>query len=155
VSSFCAAGKSGAPETYPRLAAKAMERRIVTRVWCERDAALLLHCSHATARRFANMHELPTAAHAGFDDVRASRGALLAKKRRGITRFQITESIHVSPPLSRRKKLAPELVWVPFAQLDAITLSGPHRRWVTEILAARNGSSAEGIRSIRRPTRRF
>jgi hypothetical protein len=46
-------------------------------------------------------------------------------------------------------------VWVPFAQLDAITLSGPHRRWVTEILAARNGSSAEGIRSIRRPTRRF
>ncbi len=135
---FCAAAKRGEPEAFPRLAPKEMEQRSITRVWCERDGALLLHRSSASARRFANMHELPLPEHAGLDDARAGRGALLAKKRRGITRFQITESIHAVPAPAARHRLAPELVWVPFAKLDSITLSGPHRRWVGEILASRS-----------------
>jgi A/G-specific adenine glycosylase len=110
-----------------------MEQRSVTRIWCERAGSLLLHRAAADARRFANMHELPLAEHAGLDHARASQGELLAKKRRGITRFQITESIHLTS--APRKKLGAGLVWVPLAQLDAITLSGPHRRWVNEILA--------------------
>ena len=39
----------------------------------ERDGALLLHRAAADARRFANMHELPTAALAGFDDARVMK----------------------------------------------------------------------------------
>jgi A/G-specific adenine glycosylase len=138
---FCAASRRGAPQAYPRLAPKIIEQRAITRVWCERDGLLLLHRSSASARRFASMHELPLPEHAGIDHERASRGKLLAKKRRGITRFQITESIHAAIPPARQKKLGPELVWVPFAQLETITLSGPHRRWVTEILAARNNGA--------------
>ncbi|MGH7946284.1 MAG: A/G-specific adenine glycosylase, partial [Opitutaceae bacterium] len=139
---FCAAGKRGDPEAYPRLTPKLIEQRAVTRIWCERGDSLLLHCSSATARRFASLHELPLPEHAGIDRARASHGRLLATRRRGITRFQITESIHLAPAPSARKKLAPELVWVPFAQLDAITFSGPHRRWVTEILATRQNQTA-------------
>ena len=135
VRAFCAAARQGEPEAFPRLAPKLIEQRTVMRIWCERDGALLLHRAAADARRFANMHELPTPEHAGVDGARVARGELLAKKRRGITRFQITESIHVAPP--PRRKLAPELVWIPFAKLDSVTLSGPHRRWVTEILAQR------------------
>jgi A/G-specific adenine glycosylase len=138
VRGFCAAGKRGDPERYPRLAPKAIEQRTVTRVWCERANALLLHRSSATARRFASMHELPLPEHAGIASASAARGELLAKKRRGITRFQITELIHAASPPSPRKPLRPELVWVPFADLETITLSGPHRRWVTEILARRH-----------------
>jgi A/G-specific adenine glycosylase len=143
---FCAAAKAGQPETYPRLAPKQMEQRTVTRVWCERGGSLLLHCSSASARRFANMHELPLADQAGIDEVRAVRGELLAKKRRGITRFQITESIHAASPPHPRRKLHPELVWVPFTELDRITLSGPHRRWVTEILARPASRSRSSVR---------
>jgi hypothetical protein len=29
-----------------------------------------------------------------------------------------------------------ELIWMPWAELGSITLSGPHRRWVNELLAA-------------------
>jgi A/G-specific adenine glycosylase len=135
---FCAAAKRGEPEAFPQLAPKQMERQTVTRIWCERRGALLLHRAGAGAKRFANMHELPLPEHAGLDQTTALRGDLLAKKRRGITRFQITESIHLaSPP---RAKLGPELVWVAFKALDTITLSGPHRRWVSEILAARRSS---------------
>ena len=139
VREFCAAARSGEPESFPRLAPKKIEQRTVTRVWCERGGALLLHRAAADAKRFANMHELPTPECAGLVPADATRGELLATKRRGITRFQITESIHATP--APRKKLGPELVWVPFAQLDAVTLSGPHRRWVTEILARRAGFS--------------
>jgi A/G-specific adenine glycosylase len=137
VRDFCAAGQRATAESYPRLAPKQMEQREVTRLWCEHQGALLLHRAVATAKRFANMHELPSAESMGVDDARATRGALLAKKRRGITRFQITESIHQAPAAIARRKFNDELVWVPLRELDAITLSGPHRRWVTEILAQR------------------
>ena len=136
VRSFCAAARRGEPEAFPRLAPKKMEQRSVTRVWSERNGALLLRRAPTGAKRFANMHELPTAEEAGLAIATAERGQLLARKRRGITRFQITESIHRVPASGLRKKLQPELVWVPLPQLDTITLSGPHRRWVKAILAA-------------------
>lgn len=132
---FCAAARKGEPEKFPRLAARQMEQLSVTRVWCERRGSLLLHRAAPNARRFANMHELPLAAQAGYEDAAASRGKLLATRRRGITRFQIVESIHVAPPPAR--PLAADMVWVPLSDLNAIILSGPHRRWVTEILAKR------------------
>jgi A/G-specific adenine glycosylase len=133
VRGFCAGSRTGAPENFPCLAAKKMEQRVVTRVWCEYRGALLLHRAAAGARRFANIHELPTPAQAGLDPTLAGRGELLAKKRRGITRFQITESIHAAA--APRGKIPADAVWIPVGDLDTITLSGPHRRWVSEILA--------------------
>ncbi len=146
VRAFCAAARTGDPAAYPRLAAKKIEQRIVTRVWCERDGSLLLHRAATDSKRLADQHELPSAEHLGFTGATAARGPLLAKKKRAITRFQITESIHATP--SPRGKLPPELIWVPLTTLDAITLSGPHRRWITEILAQR--TSAQPPRSISR-----
>jgi len=145
VRTFCAAHRRGNPENYPRLAAKKMEQVAVTRVWIERKGALLLHRSANDARRFANMHELPTAAQVGLTEAKATSGKLLAKKRRGITRYQITESIFraAAPRGKLRASAKPMagrpagLVWVPLTALDTITLSGPHRRWVHEILARR------------------
>ena len=136
VREFCAACRRGDPESYPNLAPRKMEQLAVTRVWCERKGALLLHLGAKGARRFANMHELPTAEQAGLTEAKAAKGKLLAKKRRGITRYQITETIHAAA--APRGKLPPGLVWVPRESLDTITLSGPHRRWVQEILAGKN-----------------
>jgi A/G-specific adenine glycosylase len=135
VRSFCAGSRRGEPERYPRLVAKQIEQRAVFRVWCERGNALLLHRAAETARRFANIHELPLASHIGFDADRAPVADAIAQKRRAITRYQITETIHAAP--APRRKLGSELVWVPLAELDTVTLSGPHRRWIREILAAR------------------
>ena len=133
VREFCAAARRGEPEAFPRLAAKKIEQRAVTRVWCERPGALLLHRAAAGARRFANIHELPTPEQVGLDPAKVTCGELLAKKRRSITRFQITESIYVTP--TPRGKLPAELVWVRLTELESLTLSGPHRRWVAEIAA--------------------
>jgi A/G-specific adenine glycosylase len=80
---------------------------------------------------------LPTAEHVGHDALVFQNADLLAKKKRGITRFAITESIYHVPVsrLSRAAQERPGLVWVTLAELNEVTLSGPHRRWVTELLA--------------------
>jgi A/G-specific adenine glycosylase len=130
---FCAASRRGDAESYPQLAPKIMEQRAVTRVWCVRDKALLLHRGAVGARRLAEMHELPAMEHVGMAQNKFKPAQLIATKRRGITRFQITESIYAvkEPPA----KLAAELRWVPLTELQEVTLSGPHRRWIEEILA--------------------
>jgi A/G-specific adenine glycosylase len=132
VRSFCTAAHRGEPEAYPRLAPKQMEKRAVTRIWCVQDAALLLHRAASNAQRLAEMHELPAAEHVGLTKTLFKSSTLLAVRKRGITRFQITESIHRAPP---PRKLGAGLVWVPLNALDSITLSGPHRRWIAELLA--------------------
>lgn len=133
VRACCIAGQRGDPERYPQLAPKQIEQREVVRVWCQRGGELLLHRAAATSRRLANLHELPMAEHLGLDVAAFSAKAHLARKRRGITRFQITETIYAARP--PRKLASTELTWVKLANLSSITLSGPHRRWVTELLA--------------------
>lgn len=164
VAGFCAGRATGTPEKFPRLKPKVIEQRAVARIWCEHRGRLLLRRGHAQARRLAGLHELPEAADLGITipSLREARkgteaiqldrpGALraprddqtglklLATKRRTITRFAITESIHALPPAAALlKRIAKDsaLEWVPLAQLDRITLSGPHRRWINELIKA-------------------
>jgi A/G-specific adenine glycosylase len=135
---LCAAGRGGDPESYPKLAAKVIEQRAVSRVWCLHQGQLLLHRTAGDSRRLANLHELPAAEHLGLDEsvFTGPHAQLLAKKKRGITRFAITESIYALPAsaLSRAAQQRAGLVWVTLADLDSLTLSGPHRRWVNELL---------------------
>ncbi len=132
VLAFCAAGQGGEPEAYPRLAPKQFEQLQVLRAWCTKNGALLLHRADESARRFAGMHELPTFLQVGLPEKPLGAEKLLAKKKRGITRFQITESIYAAPNPAGPPRDG--LVWVPIADLETVTLSGPHRRWVNELL---------------------
>jgi A/G-specific adenine glycosylase len=132
---LCAAAAAGNPEDYPRLEKKKTERRSVVRVWCERSGSLLLHRNPPGARRLADLHELPTAEQAGIDSVRASRGRLVARKSRAITRYRIIESIHAAR--LPRGRLRTGLVWIRLKDLDSVALSGPHRRWTAEVLSSR------------------
>ena len=133
VAGFCAGRKNGNPEALPRLQPKVVEQRAVARAWCERDGGLLLRRGQAGARRLAGVHELPELADFG---VPPGRGPLVATKKRTITRFQITESIHrVRPTAALLKRIAQNhsLEWVPLADLDRVALSGPHKRWIREL----------------------
>jgi len=135
VAEFCAARTAGAPEKFPRLKPKVIEQKTVARVWCEHRGRLLLRHGHAKAKRLAGLHELPEVSDLG---AKPSANSLLAVKRRAITRFLITESIYsVKPTAALLKRVAKDeaLEWVPLTQLDHVTLSGPHRRWIGERLA--------------------
>ena len=132
VQRFCAGHRTGSPANFPQLAPKKIEKTTVVRAWCRKRDRLLLHRTSGQARRLAHLHELPSAAHLGLAESTVAQGPLLATKRRAITRFQITELIHqVDTPIH---SITDELVWVPLRDLESITLSGPHRRWVKELL---------------------
>lgn len=139
VREFCAACRAGEPEAYPRLAAKVIEAKTVARAWCRRasDGALLLHRTATTARRLAGQHELPAAEHLGVVEPEfvARAGAPLAVKKRGITRFAFTEPIHAWPEARLPRELPAGLVWVTSEEIETVLMSGPHRRWVRELLA--------------------
>ncbi|MDB6115824.1 MAG: yfhQ [Lacunisphaera sp.] len=133
VAKFCVGRRRGEPEKLPRLKPKRTERLFLIRTFCLYRGALLLRRGHAKAKRLAGLHELPEASDLG---VKPTPQTLLAVKRRAITRFQITESIHRVEPtvaLLRRIKRDAALEWVPLELLGQVTLSGPHRRWIAEI----------------------
>ena len=135
VAKFCSARAAGTPEKFPRLKPKVTEQMFVIRTFCLYRGRLLLRRSHAKAKRLAGLHELPEASDLG---VKPAARNLLLTKRRAITRFQITESIYsakLTPALRKRISKSGSLEWVPLKQLDRITLSGPHKRWIRELLA--------------------
>jgi A/G-specific adenine glycosylase len=134
VREFCAAGREGDPESYPKLAKKTTERRSVVRVWCVRDGSVLMHLNPPGAKSLADLHELPTAEQAGMDPARVSERPLVARRSRGITRYRIVESIHSAA--APRGATRPGLVWIPLGDLASISLSGPHRRWTSQILSS-------------------
>lgn len=134
VAEFCAARSSGEPEKLPRLKPKVIEPMFVIRTFCLDRGRLLLHRSHAKAKRLAGLHELPDASALG---VKPPAGELLATKRRAITRFRITEAIYrtkLTPKLRQVIARSDSLVWVPLKLLDRHIFSGPHRRWIHELL---------------------
>ncbi len=139
VLTFCAAARSAEPDAFPKLAPKKIEQVALLRVWCEHDGQLLLHRAHAGARRLAGQHELPRASDLGLNEDDFKKTTPLAIRRRSITRYAITETIF-SAHLSNKQRASaaknPELVWAPLTSLTSLTLSGPHRRWVNEILAS-------------------
>ncbi|MEY4488937.1 MAG: hypothetical protein RIQ79_1445 [Verrucomicrobiota bacterium] len=137
VLNLCAGRRSGEPEAYPRLATKIIESRTVIRAWCRRDSdgAVLLHRTAPSARRLAGQHELPSAEHLGLSPAALEKsGALLKTKKRSITRYAFTEPIHALTAKQVSTPLADGLVWVETNQLESVLMSGPHRRWLRELL---------------------
>ena len=130
---WCEAARRGDPESYPKLAPKQVEKKSVTRVWCLERGRLLLHRVPATSRRLALIHELPTAEEAGLSAVQVASKPVVATARRGITRFQITETIHRVG--ASDITLGENLRWVPIGDLAELPLSGPHKRWIAKLLA--------------------
>lgn len=157
VVTFCVARRTGRAATLPRFAPKVIEQRAVTRIWCLDRGRLLLHRAPGSARRLAGLHELPEAAAVGLAP---GPDSLLVTKRRAITRFAFTESIHAaraSAGLRRAVAQSAALVWVALAELEHVTMSGPHRRWIGELLARTAGAiSPQTMRGLgqKPPSRR-
>ena len=130
---FCLAGQRGDPENYPQIAKKTIEQVTVDRLWIVREDALLLREAPADSKRLAGLMELPKP-----EDLptlpKPRESTLLVTKRRSISNQSIEERIHRSElPENLNLSDYPELRFVPLEDLEKITLSGPHRKWVEEL----------------------
>ena len=129
----CAGLRCGGAGSIPRFAPKRTRHVELSRAWCVRSGRLLLHLHGLGGRSATSFLELPT-----FEQARISRapGRLLAVKRRRIGNTEFTESIHEAEAPGRIPA-ASVLEWVPLERLGEVSLSGPHRRWIGQLLASR------------------
>ena len=129
VAQFCAACRKSSQAIRPRIERKASVQVEIDRAWIVQKRQVLLHRIPEGAGQLAGQYELPeleTVAATG------SEKRLLARKSRSITHRRIKEHIYAT---QFNGATDPSLKWVAFSALEHITLSGPHRRWVNELLA--------------------
>ncbi len=134
VQRFCAGQASGTPEAFPQLVRKATVQRTVHRLWVIDHGKLLLHRRPDDARRLAGLYELPEAE--GLLNCKNLSQPLTVKKR-GIANERIEERIYqakATPSLKKKVEGDKYYAWLDIDALDSVTLTGPHRKWVTELL---------------------
>jgi len=129
----CQSGPTGTAEQYPVLVRAQTKSVTVPRLWLE-DATgrLLLAQRPADARRLPNVWELPEAD--GLADLADAQPWVT--KKRGISQERITEPIYrfaLDESLQEKIQTHPNLRWTTVKDRAALTLSGPHRRWINEL----------------------
>jgi len=135
VRDFCEARRLGLQDNIPVLPSRQIEKVEVRRVWWVHQDQVLISRSGPTSGRLANLCELPR-----VDEIETAAGQAaldrppLLIRKRTITRYAITESIFAVD--GRPATVLPaHLFWAPLAEVETLTFSGPHRRWIRELAA--------------------
>ena len=125
---FCTASQNGRQDELPKIERKATVKVEIDRAWVLQDGKLLLHHIPEHAGQLAGQYELPELA-----SVKATaKPNRIASKSRAITHRRIKEHIYTT-----QVKIGTDesLHWITIEDIDNITLSGPHRRWIRELLS--------------------
>ena len=129
----CKAGKTGDIERYPNLAKKKNSKQKTRRYWIEGKNGLLLCSAAKGSVRLAGIYELPENLPLHLEE-HAHEAKHLATKKRSIGQVDYEEKIFRTEILEDTKDPLPEgYRWVLWADLDVVTLSGPHRKWIKEL----------------------
>lgn len=134
VARFCAGWTAGDPAEIPRIARRATVKRETARAWCLDRGRLLLHRIPDSSHRLAGLHELP---ELSLLKAGPGPGRPMLRRTRSITHHRISETIlEARLDAAARRRVAGDanLVWVPLDEIDSVALSGPHKRWVREIM---------------------
>jgi A/G-specific adenine glycosylase len=133
VINYCKASKEGDAESYPNLAKKKNTKQKVRRFWIESENGLLLYSAAKGSTRLAGIYELPENLPVHLKEL-AREAKHLATKKRTIGQVDYEEEIFRTNTAGAMKNTLPDgYRWVLRADLDDITLSGPHRKWIKEL----------------------
>lgn len=129
----CKGAKTGDFTRYPNLAKKKKSKQKITRYWIESEDGLLLCSAAKGSARLAGIYELPENLPGELEDF-GHDAKPLATKKRTIGQVDYEEGIFRVEILESPKNTLPEgYRWVLWAELDDLTLSGPHRKWIKEL----------------------
>lgn len=131
VRGFCEGYETGIAESLPRLAKTKFEERSVDRAWIQNENGVLLHKIPASAKRMKGLHELPELSALGL---KTPQAAPVLTRKRSITRYRITERIHEINASELPATLPADYLWARRQTIADLPFSGPHRRWVDELL---------------------
>lgn len=127
----CRAGQSSEPTRFPQKRRPDRKRATIHRILIVRQRprpAVLLTLPATGGNRLADILEVPTASDLGHP---VPTTEPFAVHRRAIGNTDYEERFFTAPP-PRRKPVRAR--WVELRELDSVTLSGPHRRWLPELI---------------------
>lgn len=127
VVNFCQSRKHSTQDEIPKIKRRATVKVEILRAWVLKDEKLLLQHIAENSGQLAGQYELPQLGSIQT----ATEPQLITTKTRSITHRRIKEHIYRAHPEPIVDK---SLRWISREDLDTITLSGPHRRWVHELL---------------------
>jgi A/G-specific adenine glycosylase len=122
------------PEKLPQKAARKIKKETIDRAWVEKEGRILLHRANGKSRRLSGILELPQLELLNKTAVslKKSGQSPFVTRKRGISNSHITEPIwKLSGDMVPDH---PDLEWIALKKLNEATLSGPHKRWINEIL---------------------
>jgi A/G-specific adenine glycosylase len=127
----CEAAANGNQGDLPVITRKPVTQRTVHRALCVSNNRLLLQRQPDQATRLAGLFELPVCKPAP-----EQQPAPALTRVRGIANERISESIWRCTSADSAASEPPDatLQWIAIDQLEAIPLSGPHRRWIRLLL---------------------
>lgn len=131
---LCEARKQGIEESLPRLEKRTYEELTVSRAWIQGPNGILLHKIPANAKRMSGLHELPTIEQLSISLPNSTTPTI--RRKRSITKYRITENIYTVASKSLSQTLPVDCIWATPIALAKLPFSGPHRRWVDELLKA-------------------
>ncbi len=128
---ICEAQAAGKVGELPRLRRGKAELREIERAWVMRRGRLLLHKGSPAHGKLEGLWELPE-----IKTITAKKGRELLKRTRAITKYKIVERIFEAEASELSLEVSADFCWADEARLAEVTLSGPHRRWIGELLPA-------------------
>lgn len=137
VSSVCLAAKNSDACSYPKLTRKKTENVARSLFLCIHNQTLLLEQRHSNARRLAKTWELPEISVLGEDFKLTPDTHITDTRTRGISNQRIRETLYTLPPtagLVARIETNERLRFIPFADIEQLQLSGPHKKWILCLL---------------------
>lgn len=132
VADLCQARLKGIEDSLPRFDKIKYEKKTVNRAWIIGPPGILLHKIPDSAKRMKGLHEIPSLEQLGLPE--ATQKPLLERKR-SITKYRITERFFHIKPKAIPKELPPDTLWVKESAIGDLPFSGPHRKWIRELLA--------------------
>ena len=137
VDSFCAIKNRKNPEKIPRFSKKKIKKIQKKRIFLVVKQKILLNKGDVQDKRLALVMELPDADEVGIS---CENLHLLLKGKRSISNQRVEESIYKFDEQDENyldSFSQKNFEWVPLKDINRVTLSGPHRKWVQKIIADR------------------
>jgi len=132
VSEFCQARKKGIESELPCFEKIKYEKKTVDRAWIVSERGILLHRIPATAKRMKGLHEIPSCEQIGR---KPPESKPLLERKRSITKYRITERFHKLDPDELPNSMPDNCQWFAAQTIETLPFSGPHRKWIAELLS--------------------
>ena len=132
VGELCQARTQGIESELPRFEKTKFEKKTVERAWILGPRGVLLHKIPATASRMKGLHEIPSLQQL---DLSTPKSKPLLERKRSITKYRITERFYCVGPDKLESTLPTDCHWVSPKAVEDLPFSGPHRKWIEELLA--------------------